>query len=179
MAEVIAEWAGKERLFRLTLGGVFDLEEACGKEAIGAIFLRVSTGQYRVDDLWHTIRLALIGGGENKVEAKRLMENHFHRTPYMENAALAGDILIALMSGAEEVDSKDEADSAPEPLKFSEVSQICRVFNLSPIELREIPYADFLNMVTGFNAAADQRAEPPTEEEFEEILAKYEPEALK
>ena len=179
MAEVIAEWAGKERLFRLTLGGVFDLEEACGKSAIGSIFLRVSSGQYRADDLWHTIRLALIGGGENKVEAKRLMENHFHRTPYIDNAAVAGDILIALMSGVEESNRKDGDDGEPEPLKFSEASQICRVFNMSPIDLRDMPYADFLNMVTGFNAASDRKAEPPTEEEFEEILAKYEPEALK
>ena len=40
-------------------------------------------------------------------------------------------------------------------------------------------YADFVNMVKGFNSASDRKAEPPTEEEFEAILAKYEPEALK
>lgn len=177
MAEVIAEWAGKERLFRLTLGDVMDLEEALGKDAIGAIFLRVSTGRFRVHDIYHTIRFALIGGGENKVEAKQLMETHFDRAPYLDQAALAGEILIALMSGVE--DGGGTAEGDPEPIKFSEVSQICRTFHMSPNDLREMRYADFINMVTGFNAGSDQPAEPPTEEEFEEILAKYEPEALK
>lgn len=176
MADVIADWAGKDRLFRLTFGGVLDLEEACGKEAIGAIFLRVSTGQFRAQDVWHTIRLALIGGGENKVEAKRLLETHFDRAPYLDNAALAGDILVSLMAGVED-DGKREGGEA-EPIRFSEVSQICREFSLSPLELREMTYADFINMIRGFNAGGG-KVEPPTEEEFEAILAKYEPEALK
>lgn len=46
MAEIITEWAGKERLFRLTFGRVMDLEESCEKQAIGAIFLRITTGQF-------------------------------------------------------------------------------------------------------------------------------------
>lgn len=177
MADVIAEWAGKERLFRLTFGGVLELEEACGKDAIGAIFLRVSSGKFRAEDIWHTIRIALMGGGENKVAAKQLMEAHFERQPWHDNAALAGDILIALMAGVEDDDiSGDGAE--PEPMRFSEVSQICREFNMSPLDLREMTYADFINMVRGFNAGG-KKAEPPTEEEFDEILAKYEPEALK
>ncbi|MEQ9241238.1 gene transfer agent family protein [Roseovarius indicus] len=179
MVEVIAEWAGKERLFRLTLGGVFDLEEACGKEAIGSIFKRVSSGGFHANDLYHTVRIALIGGGMSSLEAKQLMETHFHRTPYIKNAELAGDILIALMSGVEEGRKVDGEDRDPEPLKFSEVSQICREFHMSPTELRAISYADFLNLVKGYNASAPRKAEPPTEEEFEAILARYEPEALK
>ena len=178
MADVSLEWAGKDRLFRLDFGGVLDLEEACGKEAIGAIFLRISSGKFYASDIWHTIRLALIGGGENKIEAKRLMEKHFDRTPYTENASIAGEILIALMTGIEETDAGgDGAD--PEPIRFSEVSQICRTFNMSPHDLRALTYADFVNMVKGFNASQGPRLDPPTEEEFEEILAKYEPEALK
>lgn len=176
MAELIAEWAGKDRLFRLTFGGVMDLEEARGKDAIGAIFLRLSTGKFHAEDVWHTIRLALIGGGENKVEAKRLLEAHFDRKPYMENAALAGDILVALMTGVEEEGTSDQSE--PEPIRFSEAVQICRTFHLSPQDMRDLDYADFVNMVRGFNAGGKHQAEPPTVEEFEEILAKYEPEAL-
>ena len=176
MADIILDWAGKDRLFRLTFGGVLELEEACGKEAIGAIFLRVSSGKFRAEDVWHTIRLALIGGGVNKVEAKRLMETHFDLAPYLDNAALAGDILISLMAGVE--DGKQGEDGASEPIRFSEVSQICRTFHMSPQDLLDLTYAQFINMVRGFNAG-DEKALPPTEEEFEEILAKYEPEALK
>ena len=178
MADVISDWAGKERLFRLNFGLVLELEEACGKDAIGAIFLRITSGRFHAADVFHVIRLALVGGGETKVEAKRLMETHFDRTPYAENAALAGDILIALMTGVEE-GKADKTQEDPQPFKFSEVSQICRIFNVSPLEMREMSYADFVNMLRGYNASAQQKAEPPTPEEFEDILARYEPSALK
>ncbi|MGQ3486120.1 gene transfer agent family protein [Roseovarius pacificus] len=179
MADLIAEWAGKERLFRLNFGAVMDLEEACGKEAIGSIFLKVSSGRFSATHLRETLRIALICGGENKVEAKRLIEAHFDLYPYLDNAALVGDILIALMTGVEEGTEVSGENGDPEPIRFSEVSQICRTFNLSPLDLRKMTYADFINMVAGFNASGPKKAEPPTEEEFEEILARYEPEALK
>ena len=176
MAELIAEWAGKERLFRLNYGGVLDLEEACS-DAIGAIFLRVSTGRYGAADIWQTLRLALIGGGLDKVEAKHLLERHFDTYPLAENAAVAGDVLVALMVGVE--DFGESAEGEPARMKFSEVSQICRTFHMSPQDLRAMSYADFINMVSGFNAASGEKLEPITEEEFDEILARYEPEALK
>lgn len=178
MAEAIADWAGKERLFRLNLGLVLDLEQACGGAGIGEIFLRVSGGKFGAADLYHIIRMGLIGGGESKVSAKQLMDRHFDSTSYYDNASVATDLLIALMSGVEDT-APHHGSAKPEPFKFSEVSQICRVFSLSPLELREMTYADFVNLMRGYNASAQQKAEPPTEEEFEDILARYEPEALK
>ena len=178
MADVISEWAGKERLFRLNFGLVLQLEEACGKDAIGSVFLRITSGQFRATDIYQVIRLGLIGGGENKVEAKRLMETHFDHIPYAESAALAGDILISLMTGVEDHADPDQSGE-PEAFRFSEVSQICRVFHLSPLDVREMSYADFVNMLRGYNAGAVKKAEPPTVQEFEEILARYEPAALK
>ena len=176
MAEVIKEWAGKERLFRLNFGAVLDIEEALGRDPIGSVFLRVTSGQFRANDVYQIIRIALICGGESPVEAKRLVEAHFDTRPYIDNSQLAGDILLAIMVGVEE--GGPTGDGEPAPMKFSEISQICRTFNLSPIDLREMPYADFRNMCKGFAAAQKTAPEPPTEEEFEAILAKYEPEAL-
>lgn len=175
MVDVIREWAGTERLFRLNFGGVLDLEEACGKQAIGAVFLRLSTGQFFATDVYQTIRLALIGGGMNVVEVKQLLDKHFDTNPLVEHASLASDILITLMVG---VESAGKGEAGDEPMKFSEYSQICRVFNLSPQNLREMSYADLQNMMHGYNAGSGQNAEPPTEEEFNQILAKYEPEAV-
>lgn len=178
MAEVIRDWAGKERLFRLDLGGVMQVEEACGGEGIGAIFLRLSSGKFRAHEVHSILRLALIGGGENKVSAKLLLDKHFDLIPYAENAAMAGEIMMALMMGIEEGAAGEVGE--PAPIKFSEIAQICRVFNMSPHDLKALTYAEFVNLVAGFNAASSpQKAEPPSEEEFEAILAKYEPEALK
>jgi hypothetical protein len=177
MVEVIREWAGKERLFRLTFGGVLDLEQATG-EGVGVVFTRVAGGSFKAGYVYHTIRLALIGGGEGLIDAKRLMEAHFDTRPYLENAALAGEILTSLMAGIEpEVADEDEkGDSSP--IKFSEVSQICRTFHMSPQDLRDMAYSDFVNMVRGFNAGSEKKAPHLTEDEFIDILNKYEPEAV-
>ena len=175
MVEITHEWAGKERLFRLTFGSVMDLEEACG-EGIGHIFVRIANSEFKVGEVYHVIRLALIEGGESIVDAKRLLTNHFDTRPYLENAALAGAILAALMVGVESFDEGDAGGDVPDAYKFSEVSQICREFNLSPQELREMRYSDFVNMVRGYNAGSDRQAAHLTDEEFTDILDRYEPE---
>jgi hypothetical protein len=180
MQELVQEWAGRERVFALSFGGVMDLEQACGDgktpAAVGLIFQRLTRGLFTVSDIYHTIRLALIGGGMPLAEATGLVKRHFDTRPYVENAGLAIDILSAVMVGIEP--SKDEGVSEPEAFKFSEVSQICQTFNMSPLDLRTMRFADFVNLVRGFNAASSKKAQFLTEEEFDEILAKYEPEAI-
>ena len=86
-------------------------------------------------------------------------------------------LLIALMVGVEDGAGGDAEE--PAPIKFSEIAQICRVFHMSPHDLKAMTYAEFVNLVAGFNAGSPKKAEPPTVEEFEEILARHEPEALK
>ncbi|WP_088633236.1 gene transfer agent family protein [Phaeobacter sp. 22II1-1F12B] len=179
MADLVLEWAGKERHFRLAFGGVLDLEEAIG-EGIGHVFQRVTVGRFGIKDVYHTIRLGLIGGGLSVVNADRLMKNHFDTRPYMDNARVAGAILADLMIGVEEED-EDQAEGGrdvPPPHKFSEISQICNVFNMSPQDLRALRYADFVNLVRGFNAGSKQQADFISEDEFLDILDRYEPEAV-
>lgn len=177
--QLVREWAGRDREFALSFGGVMDLEQACGDgrtpDAIGNIFQRVSTGRFRVADVYHTIRLALIGGGMGIVEAQALMRSYFDTRPYMENATLAGDILLTLLAGIEATTGDQDTAEEPAPLRFSEVSQICRVFHMSPSDLRAMRYADFVNMMRGFEAGSSKKVEFLSDEEFEEILAKYEP----
>lgn len=179
--KLIREWAGREREFVLTFGSVMDLEQACGdgKEsaAVGAIFQRLVTSKFRATDVYHTIRMALIGAGMGQIEAKTLLAQHFDTRPYLENAGLAIDILTALMAGIEP-DEKAEPEGEPRPIRFSEAVQICQVFHMSPLDLRAMTYADFINLVRGFNAGSQRKAEFMSEDEFMEILAKYEPEAL-
>lgn len=178
MVDVVREWAGKERLFRLTFGGVLDLEQATG-DGVGVIFAHVAGGSFKVGYVYHTIRLGLIGAGLGVLDAKRLMDAHFDTRPYLENAGLAGQILADLMTGIEVDDAdQDPASKEGEPIKFSEVSQICRTFHMSPTDLRNMSYADFVNLVKGFNAGSDRKAPHLSEDEFIDILNKYEPEAV-
>jgi hypothetical protein len=175
--EIVREWAGRERLFRLTFGSVLDLEQAIG-EGVGHVFMRLSGGRFHAADIYHVLRLGLIGGGMGILDAKRLLDNHFDNRPggYMENASVAGEIIAALMVGIEDVAPTERSD-VPSPHKFSQVSQICAVFNMSPADLRAMRYADFVNMVKGYNAASEGKRQAPhlTEDEFQAILDKYEP----
>jgi len=180
MDVVIQEWAGKERSFRLNFGAVLDLEQALGGEGIGHVFIRVASGKFRALDIYCVLKFALIGGGMAIMDAKRLVDAHFDQKPYLENASLAGEILTALMAGVEadpEADPEDRTGEVPPPYKFSEVSQICREFSISPVELREMRYSDFANMMRGYVAAKGSDAPSHiSEDEFADILNRYEPE---
>lgn len=179
--QIEREWAGRERSFALSFGGVMDLEQACGDgktpAAVGLIFQRLTRGLFSAADIYHTIRLALIGAGMGQAESNALVKKHFDVTPYTRSAGVAVDILSAVMVGIEPGYAED-VDHEPEPFKFSEVSQICQTFHMSPNDLRAMRFSDFVNLVRGFNAASSRKAEFMTEAEFDEILAKYEPEAL-
>lgn len=175
MTEVIRYWAGKDRLFRLRLGLVMDLEEALAKQAIGVTFQKLASGQFGVMDVHEALRIGLIGGGETVVDAKRLMNAHFDKIGLSESAGIASDLLAALMVGVENTGDKPKSDE-PAPIKFSEVSQISRVFNMSPQDVRNLRYSDYVNMMHGYNAArADAPMEHLSEDEFLDILDKYEP----
>ena len=174
MAEVIKYWAGEDRLFRLDVGAVLDLETVLDC-AFGSLYVRMVSSQWSIKDVMHILRVALIAGGHDPVKAKILVHEHFDMAPYIKNYAVAVDIVLAVVDGVEE--TGDRATGEPEKLIFSEISQICREFNMSPHELKAMNYDDFLNMLKGFNAGP-KKAQPPTEEEFRDILARHEPEAL-
>lgn len=73
-AEVILEWGGGEHVFALKGAQIEELEQVCGKVGFGAIFQRVMLGVWFWGDIYHTVRLGLIGGGMGAVEAKRLTD---------------------------------------------------------------------------------------------------------
>lgn len=185
MQPLVRQWAGRDREFRLVFGDVLALEDACGGVAIGGIYRRLAHREFTAKDVFETIRLALIGGGETASDAKILMDRHFDPTPLAVNALLALEIIDAMMNGLEPIEGDDgdtqagggdASDAAP--IKFSEASQICRVFSMSPNDLLKLGYADFVNMVRGFNASQPKALEPISEAEFDDILRRYEPDAL-
>lgn len=78
-AEIILEWGGGDHLFALRGKEIEELEQICGKVGFGAIYQRVSLGVWFWSDLYHIVRLGLIGGGMGAVEAKRLTDMYIGR----------------------------------------------------------------------------------------------------
>lgn len=89
------------RTFTLTDTIIEELQHKTGL-GIGALFLRMSSSQFRVADIVEVIRLGLVGGGTNPQEAQRLVEAYAKNRPFDETFPLALDILDARWNGKPE-----------------------------------------------------------------------------
>lgn len=71
-AEIVLLCFDGEHKFALKLKQIDELQRLCGA-GLGAIAKRVMAGDFHVRDIYDTIRLGLIGGGMDPVDALRLV----------------------------------------------------------------------------------------------------------
>lgn len=105
-------WAGGESTFLLTIDLLRALQDRC--DAGPAFILgRLMSGEWRVDDICSTIRLALEGGGCDKEEARKLVRRHIEEDFGVKHVLLAKAILAHTLYGdMEETDESGEAKAA-------------------------------------------------------------------
>lgn len=111
----------------------------------------------------------LIGAGERPVEARRLVASQDH-CPLMRLAGLASDIMIAAMTGIQPDDlSRDDKPDAQFDVGaiFHSLAQV----GIPPEQVRAMRYADFVNLM---RAATGKSVQPPSEEEFDEMIRNWE-----
>ena len=97
-AELSFIWGdGEEYKFRLALRQLKELQEKTG---VGpeALFRRVRSGDWFVDDLRQTIRLGLIGGGLAPDRAAKLIADYVDARPLFESKMPAMAILGAALA---------------------------------------------------------------------------------
>ena len=172
MAELFREYAGEMRRFALRTGDVFDIEEACGKVGIGAIFRRLGSHEYFLRDILNVIKFGLIGGGMPRDEAARMTRERIDAGNLVEQHALALDIMLAQM---ESVKPGDDAKSGDGDSPY-DVGAILRSFlqaGISPGAVRDMRYSDFVNILLATSGKEDG-VEPPSEEEFLAMLKRLE-----
>jgi hypothetical protein len=107
------KWIGGEHDFALDIGGLRALQNACdaGPEQI---FRRILSGQWRIDDLYQTIRLGLIGGGMADRDAARVVDTAFRSHPVMLFRTTAHTVLLLSLLGDAD-DPLGEAQGATAP----------------------------------------------------------------
>lgn len=86
------------RTFCLTAPMVMELERLC-HAGIGGIVRRVIAQDFTLTEVSETIRLALIGGGEDPEEAAALVAAYVTPAPLVKSYTLATAILQSLMLG--------------------------------------------------------------------------------
>lgn len=98
--------------FRLAWGELGKLQEACDAGPY-VVLDRLMSGRWRVSDISETIRLGLIGGGQEPAKALKLMRDYVQERPPLESLVLAQRVLGAAVVGTpeEEVGKKSEAAS--------------------------------------------------------------------
>lgn len=99
--------------FRLAIG---ELEELQEKTGVGpyALLRRLLSNDWRIEDVTHTLRLGLIGGGTKPIDALNLTRRYVEqRSDWVNNAMLAQAIVSAALVGApEEQPGKSDAPGA-------------------------------------------------------------------
>lgn len=92
-------WADGKYTFKLGWGELALLQEAtdCGPYYL---LERLGGKHWRVQDISHTIRLALIGGGAEPTKALSLVEAYVEKRPPLENVMLAYALVSAGVQGA-------------------------------------------------------------------------------
>ena len=93
-------WDG-EHTFRLRIGELITLQEKCDAGPY-QIALRLGDGTWRVNDIRETLRLGLVGAGTKQEDARRLIEQHVDRVPWMDNVENAQAVILAAVMGMED-----------------------------------------------------------------------------
>lgn len=112
-ASVSFEWADGLHTFRLPIGQLRELQEKTGVGPL-RLFNRLLDGSWHVDDAREVMRLGLIGGGMEPLEALRLVQRYVDARPLMETQAPALLVMGAALHGTEQegTPGKEEAPEA-------------------------------------------------------------------
>lgn len=76
-----------------------ELQEKTGSGPM-AVFRRLVSGEWRIEDVTETLRLALIGGGTAPVQAAALVQRWVIERPLVESLKIAIASLQAVMVGS-------------------------------------------------------------------------------
>lgn len=85
-------WPGGEHAFRLGIGELRALEDRCDA-GCSIILMRVLGQTWKINDIWHTLRLGLIGGGMTEKAAQEAVSNAFDTASPMALSIPAADVL--------------------------------------------------------------------------------------
>lgn len=169
MRDVVADFAGEERVFDLRLGEILDIEAECGL-GIGAIYIRLAKQEWRMKEVRSILAHGLRGGGSTLHEAKKLIDERIDAGRWLDLYELALDVLIKHMAGIEAGESEPEGD----PERRIDAGEVLAAFarmGIDPARVREIAYDDFVHLA---RAMGGDDVKPPSREEFRDMVRRYE-----
>lgn len=98
LCAVDLDWADGQHRFALPIAQLEELQGKCGAGPM-VIARRLEIGTWQYEDIYHTLRLGLIGGGMAPVEALKLTRTYVLDRPWIENVYPALAVLQAAILG--------------------------------------------------------------------------------
>lgn len=98
-SEILLDWAGESRLFRLGIGELRAVQAATNYGP-QMLWLRASKGEWFVDEIRHVLLQGLSGGGLPIAEAELLLKIWFDNKPLLPSAQIALAVLESVLVGA-------------------------------------------------------------------------------
>lgn len=103
-------WADGEHSFALPLAQLEELQEKCNAGP-AVISDRLGNGGWIVQDIYHTLRLGLIGGGMEPIRALELCRVYVKDRPMLENVLPARLVLQAAIIGLQDLPGLGKAEA--------------------------------------------------------------------
>lgn len=110
-ASISLAWADGEYMFRLGLGQIEELQEACDAGPF-VILNHLVHGTWRVAMVRETLRLGLIGGGMQPTRALTLIKRYHDELPWAHNVKQATAVIHAAVLGAPDGERPGKARAA-------------------------------------------------------------------
>ena len=107
-------WVGGEHSFALGLGNLRAIQQHCDAGP-NEIYMRLTDGRWRIDDLFEVLRQGLIGGGMDNSAASKLITDMMSRHPLLEFTTTARAVLAVALVGPEDdkVGKPEGAETTP------------------------------------------------------------------
>jgi hypothetical protein len=171
---VVYRWANDWRTFRLTISGMAAIEAAIGKP-VWDIYSTMERGEFRLVDVWCTLRFGLVGGGLDFAASERLLEK-----PTVAGMANALPIAVAIMRAAfmpppgESLPDTKAGDDDAEKITLGTIYKNAFAVGLKPRDVDDMTLWEFGQCVAGWNAAmGGEKEDAPSRDEIAALTAKY------
>jgi hypothetical protein len=103
-----------DAVYAFDLTKIAQLQDLQDKTGMGPqeLFQRLVRGQWRVQELSETVRLALIGGGTKPADAAVIVERHLLSVPLVESVKIAVAALQMLLIGPVDAGGNAEGEAS-------------------------------------------------------------------
>lgn len=164
MRPVTADWLGRRHAFRLPLGGIFAIEDECGKTAWGVLGDMLA-GRVRMEQLEATLFHGLVGAGVSIADAAAVLDDT-RRSGGQVDAAVALCIAV-LVNALDTPPAKGGGEGEPFNRKSAYRSGFA--MGMRPADVDALMLREFLVAVEAFSSKSGGLSEAEKDELWEWI----------